>query len=129
MRQNDPADRALGHAERRPGADESVLFRHLVNTGEALPTVSGDEMVGFATIMMGFLHGGYTRCLVVKEAWNRPRSPVDRSWLTTSVSTRPWSRVSRSAGHEHHRQGLDTRLDRTAFGPPQPQDLDTSARF
>jgi len=54
------------------GADVAKMeayFRQLLGTGEAFVTLVGDEVVGFVTITMGFLRGGYIRRLAVKNEY------------------------------------------------------------
>ena len=46
-----------------------AYFRQLLGTGEAFVTLVGDEVVGFVTITMGFLRGGYIRRLAVKNEY------------------------------------------------------------
>ena len=54
------------------GADVAKMeayFRRLLGTGEAFVALVGDEVVGFVTITMGFLRGGYIRRLAVKKEY------------------------------------------------------------
>ena len=47
----------------------AAYFRQLLGTGNAFVALLGDEVVGFVTVTMGFLRGGYIRRLAVKQEY------------------------------------------------------------